>query len=345
MLLRPYCPKKSRKSSLLFFLVFASIFTVSAYGEETFKKDVVDKKPKKIGSFDLENGFERTSLYTRYQIGGKMVTRQGVGISHFPISELKFPMDVFMYYLNMNLNILDYLTIHFNVKKNLHNYVGKMKDTDWIPYPGIKTVYSESDTRLNSVITDIEIITRFFSISFFSLKVGAGFMHQYLYYWCSNTKQTSIYTDTPPYIGTPQYLVINGKVITYEVQYYITTLQITPVFTILGRLEIMIAIRFSPYLKARDIDDHILRAKKSKSDAEGSAFMPFLKIRYLFDNRVFITTKLEYINLKTRGKQTQSYYLPVKEADYIPGWYARLDVRHKSEQVTVSLGAGYSFEF
>ena len=104
-MLRPYCPKKSRKSSLLFFLVFTSIFTVSAYGEETFKKDLVDKKPKKIGSFDLENGFERTSLYTRYQIGGKMVTRQGVGISHFPISELKFPMDVFMFYLNMNLNI------------------------------------------------------------------------------------------------------------------------------------------------------------------------------------------------------------------------------------------------
>lgn len=342
---RPYCPRKSRKSSLLFFLAFTSVFIVSAYGEETFIKDVVDKQPKKIGSFELENGFERTSLYTLYQIGGKMITRQGAGITHFPISELKFPMDVFMFYLAMNLNISDILTVHFNVRKNIHNYVGKMKDSDWVPYPGFRTVYSESDARLNGVISDVDIIARFFSISFFSLKIGAGFMHQYLYYWCSNTRQTSIYTDTPPYIGSPQYMIIQGNVITYEVQYYITTLQMTPVFTLWGRLEIMISIRFSPYLKARDIDDHILRAKKSKSDAEGSAFMPFIRIRYLFDNRVFIATKLEYISLKTRGKQIQSYYLPVKEADYIPGWYARLDVRHKSEQVTVSLGAGYSFEF
>jgi hypothetical protein len=305
----------------------------------------VNKKPKKTGSFDLENGFERTSLYTRYQIGGTMITRQGIGISHFPISELKFPLDVFMFYLNMNLNILDYLTIHCNVRKNIHNYVGKLKDTDWIPYPGFRTIYSESDARLNGVITDIDIIARFFSIAFFSLKVGVGFMHQYLYYWCSNTKQTSIYTDTPPYIGSPQYMAVQGKVITYEIQYYITTLQMAAVFSFLGHLEIVLSIRFSPYLKAKDIDDHLLRAKKSKSDAEGSAFMPFIRIRYLFDSRVFIATKLEYINLKTRGKQTQSYYLPMREANYIPGWYARLDVRHKSEQVTVSLGAGYSFEF
>jgi hypothetical protein len=345
VLLRPYCPRKSRKSSLLFFLVFTSIFITSAYGEETFVKAEVGKPREKIGSFDLENGFERTSFYTRYQIGGKMITRQGAGITHFPISELKFPMDAFMFYLNLNLNIYDLLTVHFNVKKNMHNYVGKMKDSDWVPYPGFRTVYSESDARLNGVFTEVDIIARFFSISFFSLKVGAGFMHQYLYYWCSNTKQTSIYTDTPPYIGSPQYMVISGKAITYEVQYYISTLQITPVFNIWGRLEIMLSFRFSPYLKARDIDDHILRAKKSKSDAGGSGFMPYLKIRYLFANRVFITTKLEYINIKTRGKQTQSYYLPVKEAGYIPGWYARLDVRHKSEQLNISIGAGYSFEF
>lgn len=323
---------------------------VSAYGQE---EDIKLENPpleKKIGVFNLENGFERYFFYTRYQIGGKTLSRQGAGITYFPFSELKFPLDVFMIYANLTLTLLDRISFHYGVKKNIHNRVGKMKDTDWIPLPGFKTIYSESDARLNAIITEADLVVNLYTISFFSIKVGAGFMHQYLYYWCSNVVQEDI-IDANMNLEMPSITVIQGKIITYEVQYYIFTMQITPVFTIplgKGYLEIIPAIRFSPYLRAKDIDDHLLRGKVAKGDSKGTAFMPFLSIRYLFASRVFISAKLEYMYLVTKGKQTQSYYNPFIEPDItnnIPGWSARIENKLKSEQLSVSLGAGYSFEF
>ena len=122
------------------------------------------------------------------------------------------------------------------------------------------------------------------------------------------------------------------------------TVQLTPVFTFIQRLEIALAIRFSPYLWAHDIDDHKVRAKKSVGDSTGWGFMPFLRVRYLFANRIFLAAQLDYLILNTKGHQTQSFYLPVAEANGIPGWAGRTNNKLKSEQLSIGLGAGYSFE-
>lgn len=297
---------------------------------------------------DIENGFERRFFHTLYQIGGTVLYRGGAYRSHFPISELKFPVDVFMIYADLGFTFFDRVTLHYSVRKNLNERVGKMEDSDWVPFPGIRTIYSESDTRLNALFTDADLIARLFTVSFFTLRMGAGFTHQYLDYRCSNVEQVSVYTPVSPYIGAPEVIRIPGRVLTYTVNYYVFTLQVTPVFTARfggGSLDIMAAIRFSPYLRGFDDDDHILRAKRSKGECRGTAFMPLLKLRYLFSNRIFITATLDYIYLEAKGKQNQSYYLPVAEADGIPGWYARVDQRQKSRQLTVGLGAGYSFKF
>jgi outer membrane protease len=318
---------------------------VILYGEEAGGLPSEESTKQSIVRFDLENGFERYFFYTKYQIGGMTYSRDGVTPYSFPISELKFPLDTFMFYANLNLTFLDRLNIHFKVSKNIQNRVGNMEDSDWVPYPGVKTIYSESTARLNALFTETDLSVRLFTFSVFSLVLGGGFTHQYLYYWCSDTVQTSIYDPTgPPYIGSPSYIRIPFKVITYDLRYYITTIQITPVFTFMKRLEIALAIRFSPYLWARDIDDHIVRAKKSVGESTGTAFMPFLRVRYLFTNRIFLAAQLDYLLLNTKGHQTQSYYLPVSEAGGIPGWAARTENRLKSEQLSVGLGAGYSFE-
>jgi outer membrane protease len=309
------------------------------YGEESARGET--KKP--VARLDLENGFERYFFYTKYQIGGMTYARDGAIPYYFPISELKFPLEAFFFYANINLSFVDRVTIHFNVRKNIHNRAGTMEDSDWVPYPGFKTVYSESTARLNALFTEADLTVRLFTVSFFSLVLGGGFTHQYLYYWCSDTVQTSIYDNAPPYIGPPSMVKIPCKVITYDLRYYITTIQVTPVFTVNG-LEIALGIRFSPYLRAHDTDDHILRAKKSVGESTGTAFMPFLRMRYLFKNRIFLAAQMDYLYLNTKGHQTQSYYLPVAEAGGIPGWAARTENRLKSEQLSIGLGAGYSFE-
>ncbi len=361
--LKQFYLKKLINSTLLLFFAFSFIAVKSGHAHE-IKEDrqvlkgivnqpLTDSAIKKIGQFEIENGFERLFLYTLYQIGGKTQSRRGISYYHFPISELKFPLNIYMFYANLNLSFLDRITIHYGMHASINSRVGKMEDSDWVPYHNIKTIYSESDARLNAIFNEADLTVRLFTVSFFSLKVGAGFMHQYLYYWCSNVEQMSIYdTSSPIYIGNPEYIKLQGKIITYKLNYYIFTLQITPVFSIPikgGSLEITTAIRFSPYLKAKDVDDHILRGKLSEGDSHGTAFMPSLRLKYLFPSRIFITAKLDYLYLVTKGKQNQSYYNPFLDpystTNYIPGWFAQLENRLKSEQLTVSLGAGYSFEF
>lgn len=306
---------------------------------------------KKIVQFDLENGCERYFFYTLYQIGGKTLSRQGITYYHFPLSELKFPLDMYMLYLNLNLCFIDRLTIHYSMHSSINTRAGKMKDSDWVPYPKIKTIYSESDARIKAVFNEIDLIARIITISFFSLKAGIGFMHQYLDYSCSNLEQISIYdTSTSTYIGNPSYIKLLGKAITYNMQYYLLTIQITPLVKIRlggGILEIATVIRFSPYIKAKDIDDHILRGKTSKGESTGTAFMPALRIHYMFYNRIFLTAKLEYMYLSTKGEQKQNYYNPFLDpgANNLPGWSATIDYKVKSEQLSIGLGAGYSFEF
>jgi outer membrane protease len=339
-LLRAFYPQNWKKNKSILSFIIAAIFAVPAFGENIYTDaDKKEIKTKTLALLDLENGFDRYFCYTRYRIGGKIVSREGCGIYHFPLSELEFPLNVFTIYANLNLTLVDRLTFHFGVRKNLHSHAGKMKDSDWYPYPNIKTIYSESDARINSVFTDADLIVRLFTVSFFSLKFGAGFLHQYMSYSCSNVEQFSILP------ASDRYIKILGKILTYEVQYYILTLQTISVFRVFNGLEITLAMRFSPYLTARDIDDHILRSKKSRGASKGLAVLPGFRIRYSFPSRVFIAARLDYLYLNTKGKQKQTYYLPTEEANYLPGWSAEVDTKLQSQQLSVSLGAGYSFEF
>ncbi len=310
---------------------------------ETGKKGLV--------RLDIENGFERYNFFTQYRIGGMTVTRTAAGLAagyqNFPVSQLRFPLDVFTAYANLDLAIAGRITFHYRVRKNITENAGKMKDSDWVPFPNLRTIYSESGTRLNAVITDADIFIRIFTASFFTLKAGAGYSHEYFFYRCSNVYQKSIFDSANPpyYIGDFRAVWIPGTVITYEVQYHMFTLSLLPVFNIMGAAEIIPGIRISPYLKARDIDDHKLRAKRSVGETVGWAIMPALSVRYLFSTRIFLTFRMEFLYLTAQGKQNQSYYLPVSEGNFIPGWSARLDTELESRQLSLSLGAGYSFEF
>ncbi len=338
-MLRLFCRLSWKRNSLAFPLSLLLICAIPTLGNTAaVDPDKPEIKYEKTVRIDLENGFNRYFYYTRYRIGGKIISRDGLIYTFFPISELRFPLDVFTLYADLNLTFVDRITFHYNARKNIQNYVGKMKDSDWIA-PGFTGIYSESDTRLNAVFTDADLIIRLFTKSFFSLKFGLGFLHEYMYFRCSNVEQKDLIPGDTPYIK------IFGRALTYEVQYYMPTIRIIPVFTILGGFEIAVAIRFSPYLWAKDIDDHLLRAKRSTSATTGFALLPGIKMKYLFANRIFVSAALEYLYLETKGKQTQSYYLPVREANNIPGWSAKLDNRLRSEQVSVSLGAGYAFEF
>jgi outer membrane protease len=297
------------------------------------------EKPKQKLRIDVEAGFDYNAFYTLYQIGGKIHTRDSYGILYFPLSELAFPLDSFFFYCNASIRIMEIVTFQGRFRKNMQKDVGKMKDSDWYPYPGIKTAYSESDTELNAMTGSGDILFRLFRIRFYVLQFGVGFIYQYFDFKCRNVLQHDVLS------GPYRIIYIPLKSLTYEVNYYIPHLQLLQRFTFFeDRFNIDAGLQFSPYTWAKDIDDHLLRFKKSIGRSNGYAVSPSIELSYLFPVNVFIKTRLKYLYIRTRGEQEQSYYLPNFENNYIPGKYGTIENKLISHQLNISLGAGYSFQ-
>src|SRR5271157_4374414 len=139
-----FCPPSLRKNSFICCAIAAILYAAPVLGQHVAAEpDRPQEKPEKLINLSLDNGFERLFDYTRYRIGGKIISRDGIFYTFFPISELKFPLDVFTIYADLNLIFINRITLHYRVSKNIQNYSGKMKDSDWI-YPGFKGIYSES---------------------------------------------------------------------------------------------------------------------------------------------------------------------------------------------------------
>lgn len=117
-------------------------------------------KPK----FDLRAGMGVMSGDTTYEIGGEF-SGSFAYTYRFPISELKFPLDVYMASAHGTLNFQDRWSIHVNGKKNITDDAGKLEDSDWgiwyeegCPYCSSDSldIFSESDAELDALIIDID---------------------------------------------------------------------------------------------------------------------------------------------------------------------------------------------
>jgi hypothetical protein len=99
-----------------------------------------------------------------YQIGGKFRGTFGgqitQGKNHFPISELKWPLDMLMFTVGGELRFLKKREIRIAFSKNLTDQPGKMGDTDWetdLEQPHDKTIFGTSDTAFSGYILDLGV--------------------------------------------------------------------------------------------------------------------------------------------------------------------------------------------
>jgi outer membrane protease len=92
-----------------------------------------------------------------YQIGGH-ATNPSVDY-WFPLSELRWPLGVTVLTLGAELPLSANLDACAAVAKNISTGAGKMKDSDWLngADPSQKTIYSESDTALQSFTADVDL--------------------------------------------------------------------------------------------------------------------------------------------------------------------------------------------
>lgn len=295
---------------------------------------------KEIEGIDLMVGHGQLFGDTTYQIGGTVTyPDDSPDELHFPISELEFPLDVYMASLKGSIGFAKRWKVSASAKKNITDDAGKMKDSDWgVPFedppgsgdwwwygPKSLDVYSESDAELDALILDINLRYMFFKRFF----VGLGYIHQNFDYECSLIRQWS-----PSGLSGYDYTGTGGVDLTYEVTYSIPYFEVVYMGKASDNITVELSLGYSPIVNVEDEDQHLLRSKVNKGDCDGTAILCSLEGRYDFTKNWFMTLGLDYKNIETDGKSEASFF----------GVYDHtIDLEIESKQVYAALMAGYAF--
>ncbi|MEA3436139.1 MAG: omptin family outer membrane protease [Thermodesulfobacteriota bacterium] len=275
-------------------------------------------------------GGEKWEGDTTYQIGGTVSIPGATYEYHFPISELAFPLDVYMISMSCSIEITPDLFWSAGVKKNVTDDSGKMEDSDWMTSsnPNQLDIYSESDAELDATIIDFNLRYRFFKKSGWSFNAGFGYLYQQFDYDIYDLDQwypSGIYGTGHDYVS--------GKVLTYEVSYSIPYIEIGAQFKIKD-ISVETTLGYSPFVNVIDEDHHILRSKVNEGHCRGDARFLSFKGEYAFLNNWFLTLALEYMKIETEGESSAYFY----------GMYDHtIDEEIFSEQKVITFAVGYVF--
>jgi hypothetical protein len=334
--------KKQVFTSAIIFLIIITVDNL--YPNNTSRK-----------RFNVSAGLEKYYGFTQYTIGGRVELPDGtVGYVQFPMSELKFQLDVFMLFLGFSATVFDRLLISINARTNIDTDTGTMQDSDWGTWyqegnpwasPTTLDIYSESDAELRAYVMNFKLQYRALQSTQFTFGVGLGFLFQRFDFEIRNTKQWypsydiyQAYLD----IGYSNIYYMPGRVLTYVVDYYIPYFELALVYRIKGNVSILGSIEISPYTWAEDIDDHILRSKEGRGNSEGTYASCSLAGRYVFTQDFYLEMGIHYMVIKTEGEQVQTRYATTVEGP--PGRIGTIQNELKSEQFMFYLSAGYMFD-
>lgn len=219
---------------------------------------------------------------------------------------------------------------------NISGGAGKMKDSDWIeddvgyinwyydyeddglingsqspPFtpwnnPG-KDIYSESDAELDASIFDLNYIWNFFPIKNITVGAMLGYRHQKFAYDIRDLEQVG-YGPYGPSTEFDHSASVSGLVLTYKVKYKFTYIGLNTDILVGERLRLNLQAGYSGEVKARDVDDHILRYKLSKGSCQGDAFLININANWELSERWSFQISNEYMDINTKGTQDQYWY-------------------------------------
>jgi len=290
---------------------------------------------------NLTLGIDKASGDTTYQIGGTIDLAGGESEEiHFPLSQLEFPLDVYMVSVGGSIEFAEKWKVNVGVKKNITSDAGKMKDSDWgiywlegYPWGEQDTldIYSESDADLDALMMDINLRYRFYERSDWSFAAGVGYIRQNFDYEVSNLDQW--YPSSNYYFGYDwPHDHVSGKIITYEARYSIPYVEIATGSKLKDKFHVEASLGYSPMVNVTDEDNHILRDRVTKGDCDGDAILFSLKGHYEFRKPWFLTIQVGYMSIDTDGKETQ----------YLEGeLYCTIDKKIKSQQMFIGFAVVY----
>ena len=302
---------------------------------------------------EIEASLISLNGYTQYQIGGDCTVNNESGTLRFPISELEFPLTSQYVSVKGSVEIENFIKIEGSFNKNLALDTVTLKDSDWgylyynyhseLPKasPDSLDIYSESKAELDATIWDINIGYKIVDKPKFTMLIALGFMQQYFDFTVSNLDQW--YPSYFSYFGNtdagikydvyPYHQYKSGRVLEYNVTYNIPYIKANFGFKPIKNLVISSDFGISPFVSAKDYDNHVLRDKISRGECTGMFLKTNIDIKYLFTNYFFAGNQLEYLYIDTTGEQ--------KQTD--PGYSTKIEQKISSAQLSLSIYAGLQF--
>ncbi len=257
--------------------------------------------------FEITLGIEMMTGETKYSVGAPFRFPDGNSAQgYFPLSELEWPLDIWLARVSARLDVGQNWRINGVVKTDITDPNDPMTDRDWLhaSNPRQLDVYSTSDiSGFSAFIFDVDVEWTFMQRHSWSLFTGIGYQYQKYEYDGSLVHQYSPSGQFGyEYFGNG--VVTTNYEMTYSMPYLLvgTEFQITPAFIITGSLA------YSPLVTAEDRDDHLLRSRVAKGDMDGDAYMIDLSGNYEFESSWFVEGGVCYTKIEVDGEIDISVY-------------------------------------
>lgn len=322
-------------------LIIAAAFTMSSgYVFGGVISDDIDFSVSFDGDRMFGHSTKELSIDMWYPEYGAMVTGG---------SELEYSLDAYMAAIKCTLSGTLFGKVNWLVGaravRNVTDPSGPLKDSDYLSLVGYginrKIIYSESDVEWDS--DDYAVWARLDLYRQKGLELGAiaGYRYQRFSFvgrgvtgWYLDENWEPVYRSG--YAGVP--------VVAYRVTYDIPYGGIAAEIDLPADFHIDATVTASPYVMARDFDDHILRFKTGEGDCTGAAVMadaktawtvtgPFTGVSWV----VGLGGTVTYIS--TTGSQVQVWYGddPASEYDDTGSSSSGIPYKIRSFQGTLGL--------
>ena len=270
---------------------------------------------------------------TTYQIGGRIDANDLSIPFHFPVSELRFPMDVIVAKVDVDMLIYEKINFKLSAIHNLNRNSGFLEDSDWLSSNSKNPdIFSKSDATVD--LWEINVKSQYRLTK--NYWTGIGLMASQRAFAASNV--TQIYPNDP---SKPP-ITKSGKVITYSHS------QLTPFWEfgidqpLKDKLSMQIEYGYSPYVWVSDRDDHLLRSKLATGSLIGQSYQWKFGLTYPLSENLSGNLSYVYQNMTATGRQSQSRYQDTSEGPKGP--IAELDQRSLSEHWALTMGMTYQFK-
>jgi hypothetical protein len=337
------------KKTTLFALFLFMAISINLVSEE--QKDF---------SISIDSGSDMMFGYTLYSIGWKFTNPDGgKGDIGRKLSELRFPLDTYIAYANVDMMISQNWKVALGFWKNFACPQGpKMEDSDWGTWAldsyswasdSTLDIFSRSDSKVvNAYSINADFLYRFTIVPGFDLSAGLGFIYRYFYFEVSNLDQWfPSYDIYKPYLDAidPVYysshVYQDGKIGTYEVYYFIPFIELSTNITLFENFVIDITAGYSPLVKVLDADDHMLRYKISKGDSTGMAVLCDADFRYKFTPLFFAGVNANIMLIDASGTQKQIRYRDTPEGSAGPMGSIEMKINSLQFEAGVYIGMSY----